>query len=102
MKKPRKSFTMVLNPHLPLAQGVAHFSIGILSKGYPAPPGEKRFAAQDAIKLYGTDLFQTIHNVYAEALSTGQAVSIRVSWDDGKPVVMPLKRGLIITPPSMN
>lgn len=89
---------MVLTPHLPLAEGVAHYAIGILSRGYPAQAGEKRFASQEAIKLYGTDLFQTIHNVYAEALEQKRQVSVRVSWDQGKPVVSPVAASKLIMP----
>lgn len=98
MKKPLKPFTMSITPHLPFAQGVSHFSIGILARGYPAKPGEKRFASQEAIKLYGHDLFNSMHQVYAEAMTTGKPVQIRVRWEDGKPIVSPVAASKLIMP----
>lgn len=98
LTKPRKSFTMVLRLGLPLAKAVPHYAIGILSRGYPAPFGEKRFAAKAAIDKYGQDLFITLENIYAEVLRTQHEATIRVTWDDGKPEVKVEKRHLIILP----
>lgn len=102
MQPAKKSFTMVLRLGMPLIKAVPHYGIGILCRGYPAPFGEKRFAAKEAIDKYGQDLFVVIENIYAEVIRTQHEATIRVTWLDGKPEVKVEKRNLILIPPGMN
>ncbi len=94
-----KPFLMTLQPHLPLARGVAHYSIGILAHGYPPHGNRRGFADQRAIDKYGKKLFEVVHNIYEEVLNTKTEAHISVRWlDDGSPEVTVVEPSRLIVP----
>lgn len=96
MNKPTE---IIMRPGMFLPVGVAHYAIGILCKKYPAKPGQKRFADQDAINKYGQDLFITVENIYREVLKTNREATVQVRWNaDGSPELTVTKRSMIIMP----
>lgn len=94
-----KPTTLIFRLGMPFQIMVSHYSIGILCKKYPAKPGEKRFASQDAIKKYGHDLFIKVGNISEEVLRTQHECTVQVTWNlDGSPELKVIKRNLILIP----
>jgi hypothetical protein len=80
-------------------QHVTWHVMGILRLKYGTPQGYRQAVLPDALKKYGPDLFQTMHNIITEVEESRQTCTIAITWDDqtGAPKLKVIRR-LIIDP----
>lgn len=101
--KKDQPFQMVIRKGGKPQEMAAHWTVGIIMRGYPARfggrgDGRRKYADPDAMNRFGQALWITLHNICLEVARTHRDSTIEVRWkDDGSPSVKVITR-LIYVP----
>jgi len=98
--KKDQPFQMVIRKGDRPEKMAAHWTVGIIMRGYPARFGagagqkeRRKFADPDAMNRFGQELWITLHNICQQVDRTKRDATIQVRWlENGAPSVKVISR----------
>ena len=90
-------WTISYNERMPLEKYVSTQVVAVLSLMHPGKRGTTHMADPVALKKYGPDLYEKLHNIINEVQWSMKSARIQIKWTKGKPDILQVERLLILS-----